>query len=122
MARHPAIDFAQSLQQVRDGGIPSRAVQRLQEEAGPDRKLFTSDLSVSEFILTTHAHCECIAQVMGSCIYHVGQVPDYKGATSEMTVISDGHRESRRLALDRLSQEAALVGADAVVGVHLKDR
>jgi uncharacterized protein YbjQ (UPF0145 family) len=39
-----------------------------------------------------------------------------------MTVISDGHRESRRLALSRLAQEATHVGADAVVGVHLRDR
>ncbi len=122
MARHPDIDFNESLKRVRAGGIPLRAVQRLKDEAGPHRKLFTSDLSVSEFILTTQAKCEPISQVMGSCIYHVGKIPDYKGATSEITIISDGHRNSRRLALERLSQEAALVGADAVVGVHLKDR
>src|SRR6476646_5021037 len=59
---------------------------------------------------------------MGSSIYQVGTVPDYKGATSEITIVSDGHRNSRRLALSRLSQEAALVGADAVVGVHLRER
>ncbi|MGZ6096521.1 MAG: heavy metal-binding domain-containing protein, partial [Polyangiales bacterium] len=39
-----------------------------------------------------------------------------------ITIISDGHRNSRQLALSRLQQEAALVGADAVVGVHLRDR
>src|SRR5689334_1040192 len=98
-ANHPKLDFKKSLQQVRNGGIPLRAVERLQEEAGDDRKLFTSDLSVREFVLTRHAHCEPIAQVMGSSIYHVGTVPDYKGATSEITIISDGHRASRRLAL-----------------------
>jgi uncharacterized protein YbjQ (UPF0145 family) len=120
--KHPKIDFKKSLQQVSSGGIPLRAEQRLQEEAGDDRRLFTSDLSVREFVLTRHAHCEPIAQVMGSSIYHVGTVPDYKGATSEITIISDGHRSSRRLALDRLKEEAALVGCDAVVGVHLRDR
>ncbi|MFT3842265.1 MAG: heavy metal-binding domain-containing protein [Myxococcaceae bacterium] len=121
-ANHPKIDLKASLDRVRQGGIPLRAEQRLQEEAGDHRRLFTSDLTVSEFILTQHAHCEPISQVMGSCIYHVAKIPDYKGATSEITIISDGHRESRRLALQRLSQEASLVGADAVVGVHLKDR
>jgi uncharacterized protein YbjQ (UPF0145 family) len=59
---------------------------------------------------------------MGSSIFHVGQIPDYKGKTSEITIISDAHRRSRQLALSRLAQEATLVGADAVVGVHLKDR
>jgi len=37
-------------------------------------------------------------------------------------VISDGHRRSRIAALDRLQIEAALVGADAVVGVLIRDR
>src|SRR5262249_17858551 len=86
------------------------------------RRLFTSDLSVSEFVLARHAGCEPIAQVMGSSIFHVGQIPDYKGKTSEITIISDGHRRSRAAALSRLQQEAALVAADAVVGVHLRDR
>ncbi len=92
-ARHPQIDLKASLERVKNGGIPLRAEQRLQEEAGEHRRLFTSDLTVSEFILTQHAHCEPISQVMGSCIYHVAKIADYKGATSEITVISDGHRE-----------------------------
>jgi uncharacterized protein YbjQ (UPF0145 family) len=100
--------------------IPERAVKRLREER--EGRLFTSDLSVSEFLLARDAEVHPISQVMGSCIYHVGQIPDYKGKTSEITVISDAHRESRRAALSRLYQEAALVGADAVIGVHLRDR
>jgi uncharacterized protein YbjQ (UPF0145 family) len=118
----PPIDLRASQARVAAGGIPLRAEERLAEEAGPHRKLFTSDLSVGEFLLARDAGCEPISQVMGSCIYHVGQIPDYKGATSEITVISDGHRTSRRAALSRLFQEAALVGADAVIGVHLRDR
>ena len=121
MAR-PPIDLKASVAQVARGGIPLRAAERLAEEAGSHPKLFTSDLSVSEFVLTQQAGCTPISQVMGSSIFHVGQIPDYKGKTSEIMVISDAHRSSRRLALSRLSQEAALVGADAVVGVHLRDR
>ena len=117
-----AIDMAASLAQLARGGLPSRAVERLADEAGPHRRLFTSDLSVNEFLLTRDVACEPISQVMGSSIYHVGQIPDYKGATGEIAVISAAHRESRRLALSRLLQEAALVGADAVVGAHLRDR
>ena len=77
------------------GGIPLRASERLAEEAGPHSKLFTSDLSVNEFLLARDAGCEPIAQVMGSSIFHIGQIPDYKGATAELTVISDGHRDAR---------------------------
>ncbi|HEY0254601.1 MAG TPA: heavy metal-binding domain-containing protein [Kofleriaceae bacterium] len=111
-----------SIARVAAGGIPLRAVQRLNEERGPNRKLFTSDLTVSEYLLARDADCHPISQVMGSCIYHVGQIPDYKGKTGVIDVISEGHRESRRKALDRLFQEAQLLGADAVIGVHLKDR
>jgi uncharacterized protein YbjQ (UPF0145 family) len=121
MAR-PPIDLRASVARVAAGGIPLRAEERLAEERGAHARLFTSDLSVSEFLLARDAGCEPISQVMGSCIYHVGQIPDYKGKTSEITVISDGHRESRRAAIHRLYQEAALVGADAVIGVHLRDR
>src|SRR6185295_4186415 len=40
----------------------------------------------------------------------------------ELAIIGDAHRASRRLALSRLAQEAALVRADAVIGAHLKER
>jgi uncharacterized protein YbjQ (UPF0145 family) len=116
------LDLRASLARVAGGGIPLRAAERLAEEAGPHRKLFTSDLSVSEYLLARDAQCEPISQVMGSSIYHVGQIADYKGATGEITVISDAHRASRRAALARLFQEAQLVNADAVIGVHLRDR
>jgi uncharacterized protein YbjQ (UPF0145 family) len=117
---HGKLDLRASLRRVEAGGIPLRAEQRLQEEKGEG--LFTSDLSVSEYLLARDAGCTPISQVMGSCIFHVGQIADYKGATGVITVISDAHRESRRAALSRLFQEAQLLGADAVIGVHLKDR
>ena len=117
-----AIDLKASLAHVAAGGIPLRAQERLAEEAGPTRKLFTSDLSVNEFLLTRDAGCEPISQVMGSCIFHVGQIADYKGSTGEVKVISDAHREARRRAVSRLYQEAAFVGADAVIGARLRER
>lgn len=118
----PQIDLRASVDRVARGGIPLRAEERLAEEAGAHARLFTSDLSVPEFLLARDAHVQPISQVMGSSIYHVGQIPDYKGKTSEITVISEGHRNSRRKAVARLFTEAQLVGADAVIGVHLRDR
>jgi uncharacterized protein YbjQ (UPF0145 family) len=120
MAR--TIDMRASLARVAQGGIPIRAEERLAEEAGPSRKLFTSDLSVSEFLLARDVRCEPISQVMGSSIFHVGQIADYKGSTGEITVISDAHREARRRAVSRLYQEAAVVQADAVIGARLRER
>jgi uncharacterized protein YbjQ (UPF0145 family) len=116
------IDMQASLARLAGGGLPLRASERLAEEAGPGRKLFTSDLGVSEYLLARDAGCEPIAQVMGTSIYHIGQIPDYKGKTAELEIISNGHREARRLAVMRLAEEAALVGADAVVGAQLKER
>jgi uncharacterized protein YbjQ (UPF0145 family) len=120
--QRPQIDMIASLTEVARGGLPLRARERLAEEAGPHRRLFTSDLSVNEFMLAKESRCEPISQVMGSSIYHVATISDYKGATGEITTISDAHREARRLALSRLFQEAQLVQADAVVGVRLRER
>ena len=119
---HRPIDLAASIARVARGGIPLRAEQRLAEEAGPHSRLFTSDLSVNEFLLAKDAGCQPIAQIMGSSIYHIGQIPDYKGKTAEIAVISEAHREARRRALARLFQEAVLVGADAVIGAKLRER
>ncbi len=59
---------------------------------------------------------------MGSSIYHVGQIRDYKGSTGEITKISDAHREARRRAVARIFEEAQYVRADAVIGAHLRER
>ena len=50
------------------------------------------------------------------------QIRDYRWHTTvvcELDVLSDAWTTARRRALDRLTEEALQVGADAVVGVHL---
>lgn len=114
------IDLMLSMQHVQAGGLPIRAQLRLADEAR--HHLFTSDLSVSEFLLSKDAKCSPISQVMGSSIFHIGRIADYKGATGEIEKISQAHRDSRRLALSRCFQEAQILGADAVIGVRLQER
>jgi uncharacterized protein YbjQ (UPF0145 family) len=114
------IDLMESMRRVQAGGLPVRAQLRLADETR--HHLFTSDLSVNEFLLAGHARCTPVSQVMGSSIFHVGRIADYKGATGEITVISQAHRDSRRLAVSRCFQEAQLLGADAVIGVRLQER
>lgn len=51
------------------------------------------------------------------------QIRNYQWRTTvvcELDVLSDAWRAARRRALDRLTEEALQVGADAVVGVHLQ--
>ncbi len=116
----PPIDLQQSLYAVSEGGLPLRARERLADETS--HRLFTSDLRVNEFLVSREIQCQPISQVMGSSIYHIGKIPDYKGATGEIEAISQAHRESRGRALSRLYQEAQLVRADAVIGVRLQER
>jgi uncharacterized protein YbjQ (UPF0145 family) len=121
------IDYVNSRKRLAAGGLPLRASLRLRDEAGPQRKLFTSDLTVNEFLLSREADCQVISQVMGSSVYHIGRIPDYKGSqngsnTYEIPVLSHAHREARALAFRRLQLEAEAVAADAVVGVRLSER
>jgi len=118
---------AASLEALTQGGLPLRAQQRLGEVGKGTSGFFTSDLSVDEFALVHALGLRPISQVMGSSIYHVGwqQRPGSfggwqpGGVSQELTVVSEAWNTARRRAFARLEQEAKLVGADAVVGVHL---
>jgi uncharacterized protein YbjQ (UPF0145 family) len=107
------------------GGLPVNAQRRLDELRARGGS-FTSDLSVDEFAAATHADVRPLAQVMGSSVYHVGsqRFPSRmlwprKGISRELPGRTDAWNRVRGLALGRLAQEASLVGADAVVGVHV---
>ena len=118
---------AASLDALARGGVPLRAQQRLGEIGKAASGFFTSDLSVDEFALVHAVGLRPISQVMGSSIYHVGwqQRPGSYGGwqpggvSQELTVVSEAWNTARLRAFARLEQEAKLVGADAVVGVHV---
>jgi uncharacterized protein YbjQ (UPF0145 family) len=121
------IDLKESRRRLAAGGLPLRASLRLKEEAGPDKKLFTSDLTVNEFLLARETDCQIVSQVMGSSIYHIGRIADYKGSQGgkssyEIPKLSEAHREARWQAIHRLQLEAKAVAADAVVGIRLGER
>ncbi len=110
---------------IEQGGLPLEAIDRLTEQAskqGTNRHFFTSDLSVNELSVVHQAGYEPLGQVMGSSVYHVGRQWGLgtSWGTQEMTVLSHAYSEARRLAFGRLLQEAALLGADGVVGVRLE--
>jgi len=106
------------------GGLPLNAIQRLQEQAarqGTPSHIFTSDLSPNELLLTRKCGFEPLGQVMGSSVYHVGWYagPGWNWGSGELDVLTQAYYSARHLAMNRLQQEAQLLGAVGVLGVRL---
>lgn len=130
----PSISSDEDRAQIEAGGLPLSARKRLGELADSGG-LFTSDLSVNEFALLEREGIRPLTQVMGSSIFKHGwqNLPygpgsnwggssyGYGARTTELTSISGAFNGARERALARLREEAALVGADAVVGVRIDD-
>ncbi len=117
-----------SQRSMEQGGLPLNAIDRLRDQAarqGTSKHIFTSDLSVNELLLARTAGCEPLGQVMGSSVFHIGyqwQNAYFSGQGQEMDVLTRAHYSVRHLALSRMQQEAALLGASGVVGVRLEQR
>ncbi|HUX42781.1 MAG TPA: heavy metal-binding domain-containing protein [Rectinemataceae bacterium] len=115
-------ELEESLAALGSGGIPPRARKRL-EEARVEGGLATSDLDIDEHLLARQAGYEIAGQVMGSSFYKVSMGGRALGGvtpTGELAIMTQAQLAVRNLALSRLKQEAALLGADGVVGVRLK--
>jgi len=96
--------------------LPPDASRRLAElEAG----LFTSDLSVNEFLLIKEVGFHPLGLVMGSSIYHIGVQTRRWGQSQELAKLTEAMYSARELAMTRMEEEANELGADGVVGVRL---
>ncbi len=103
-------------------GLPEAARRRLTAMRGGDgqKGLFTSDLSVNEFLLCQEAGFDPVGLVMGSSIYHIGfQFRNYN-QNQELGVLTQAMYEARELAMTRMEEEAEILGADGIVGVRLE--
>ncbi|HUI05140.1 MAG TPA: heavy metal-binding domain-containing protein [Acidimicrobiales bacterium] len=98
------------------GDLPKDAARRL-EQLG--HGLFTSDLSVNEFLLIKEVGFHPLGFVMGSSIYHTGLQARSWGKSQELTKLTEAMYNARELAMTRMEEEAAELGADGVVGVRL---
>jgi uncharacterized protein YbjQ (UPF0145 family) len=97
-------------------GVPADARGRLaQNKAG----LFTSDLSVREFLLVKEAGFDPLGLVVGSSIYHIGFQQSNWNQNQEMDVLTQAMYHARELAMTRMEEEADQLGADGIVGVRL---
>lgn len=103
------------------GGVPLDAVSRLRRMRGEGgTPLFTSDLSVSEFVLLEQMGWRPLGLVLGSSIYHVGIQYGNFYQNQELQYLSAAMYEARELAMSRMEEEADVLGADGVVGVRLE--
>src|SRR5258708_23906548 len=101
-------------------GIPQDAMRRLAElKPGRPGAIFTSDLSVNEFLLGREVGFRPVGLVLGSSIYHVGLQIGRWGQSQELNVLSQAMYHARELAMTRMEAEAQALGADGVVGVRL---
>jgi uncharacterized protein YbjQ (UPF0145 family) len=97
-------------------GVPEHGRERIQQLRGG---LFTSDLSVNEFLLVKEAGFDPLGLVVGSSIYHIGFQQSSWNQNQEMAVLSQAMYHARELAMTRMEEEADQLGADGIVGVRL---
>jgi len=106
--------------ELRVEGVPQDALRRLAElRPGRPGGLFTSDLSVNEFLLVREVGFRPLGLVLGSSIYHVGLQVGRWGKNQELDVLSQAMYHARELAMTRMEAEADALGADGIVGVRL---
>jgi uncharacterized protein YbjQ (UPF0145 family) len=101
--------------------IPNDARNRLlrMRGGGDVKPLFTSDLSVNEFLLVKEAGFDPLGMVVGSSIYHIGFQFANMMQSQEMGVLTQAMYAARELAMTRMEEEADTLGADGIVGVRL---
>ncbi len=103
--------------------LPSNLPADLPRDAGKRlaelKNLFTSDLSVNEFLLIKQAGFHPLGLVMGSSIYHTGIQTRKWSKSQELTKLTEAMYNARELAMTRMEEEAEQLDADGVVGVRL---
>jgi uncharacterized protein YbjQ (UPF0145 family) len=107
------------------GGLPLRAQERLTRRAeGARPALWTSDLSVGEYLAARTLRLEPLGQVLGASIYHSAYnvIQTASWSEGELSAYSQALYGARDRALERLRQEAALLGAHGVIGVRLEQQ
>src|SRR5471030_2759203 len=110
----------QSNVRTTESGVPLDAIARLRRMRGEGgTPLFTSDLSVFEFVLIEQMSWRPMGLVLGSSIYHVGIQYANFYQNQELEYLTQAMYTARELAMTRMEEEADVLGADGIVGVRL---
>src|SRR6202166_3800239 len=84
-------------------GVPQDAIARLAGlRADRGGSVFTSDLSVNEFLLVREVGFRPLGLVLGSSIYHVGLQLGRWSKNQELNVLSQAMYHARELAMTRM--------------------
>jgi len=118
-----------------DSVLPQSALDRLfrqRDEQARGEGLFSSTLGSNEFLLMARDGFEPLGQVLGACAFQIGgqwapsiwwnsdrQRMMQQGLGYELTVATAAWHGARQTAVDRLLEEAAILGATMVAGVTL---
>lgn len=86
----------------------------------PQIGVFTSDLSVDEFLLIDEAGFEPLGLVVGSSFYHIGYQQANWSQNEEMAVLTQVMYDARKRAMSRMRKEANVLDAHGIVGVRLE--
>lgn len=103
-----------------DAGLPPGAIRRLRQIESEEGKetLFTSDLSVNEFLLVRAGYAP-LGLVMGCCVCHVRFQYVGRRAGTELTALTEAMYAAREIAMGRMQHEASRLEAHGVVGVRI---
>jgi uncharacterized protein YbjQ (UPF0145 family) len=100
---------------------PQAADGRLAHTAGADPSgVFTSDLSVSEYVLLGEAGFEPLGFVVGSSIYHIGLQAGKWSQNQGLQILTQAMYSARELAMARMQAETAQAGSAGIVGVTVE--
>ena len=105
-------------------------IERLQiERERIENGAFSSALGVGEMLLARESGYRVLGQVMGASVWRFGgrraswdwsaKASARKGLRAELNSLSWGIANARELALERMIEEARLLGAQGVVGVRV---
>jgi uncharacterized protein YbjQ (UPF0145 family) len=101
----------------RGNEIPVHAHERLATMR--QKRFFTSDLSVNEFLLVKEAGFQPLGLVMGSSLYSISARHLESAQPGEVAPLTQALYQSRELAMERMEAEADELGADGIVAMRL---
>src|SRR5689334_16097084 len=102
-------------------GLPAHAVERLsRNRKDAEKGVFTSDLTVNEYVLLHEAGFRPLGLVMGTSMYQIGYQRAGWTQNMELDVLTQAMYSARDLAMTRMEEEADVLGADGIVGVRLE--
>ena len=100
--------------------LPQDAMAQLAELAtDTPYQVFTSDLTVNEFLLVRQAGFQPLGLVLGTSVYQVGLQIGRWSKNQELDTLSQAMYHARELAMNRMEAEADALGADGIVAVRL---